>query len=627
MAQSDAKRARPTRWRAPAILLLVLAGSVLFWRAAEREHSRAEGERPPTRGSEDVPPLPPGPPAIAENSQPTPPDLEALQKVEQQAIATARKVGPAVVTVLSPAGAERRRQGRYWKSGSGVLISPDGLVLSQLHVSHLGPDGDDFSITHRPGERTVVFLADGREREAELLGANRTYDLSLLRLVDPGPYPFVPLDPERRVRTGDWVLKLGYPLRADPERLAPVRLGRVLGGVPEAFVTDCRMTGGDSGGPFFDLSGQLVGIINCGDAGIYAHFMGGWPEPFDLDPFSVVSAPRIATLLGALRKGDISPVGRRSHIASLQVAERLPPEEWAQGARIKGTATPLTAPLRDSVVQILNGGVPVALGTVVEGDGWVVTRATALPQKPRCRLPDGTEVETDVIGVDKACDLAVLKVRAPDLRPVRWADRFDQPAGTVVAVVGPGGAPITVGAVSVARREVRNPVAPAHDLPLRIEAGPLSFLGTPAAGGLVVDRAWDLARSAGLRPKDRVVSVGGVAVRAPENLAGCVATRLSGDLVSVEIVRDGKRLTLSLPLLPKRETNGESRRIDDLPVLVEYAPAGEPADCGGPLLDLNGRVLGVTVRHISYGGAAIPGDRVKSLVSDAQSGRLTGWGR
>ena len=124
---------------------------------------------------------------------------------------------------------------------------------------------EETSPTGSAGDRTTVILHDGRECPAELLGANRTHDVSLLRLLEPGPYPHVPIRATAPVEVGDWVLKIGHPLGYRKGRSAPVRLGRVICGTEEFFGTDCMLSGGDSGGPYFSLDGQLLGIMYGGD--------------------------------------------------------------------------------------------------------------------------------------------------------------------------------------------------------------------------------------------------------------------------------------------------------------------------------------------------------------------------
>jgi S1-C subfamily serine protease len=123
-----------------------------------------------------------------------------LPQLEEQVRRTAQAVLPTVVAIRNPVKKPSdvgRHQTNY---ASGVIITTDGIVLSQWHVSHwkVSEDGDgsmirDSSPSCTAGDRTTVIFHDGRECPAELLGANRTHDVSLLRLLEPGPYPHVPI--------------------------------------------------------------------------------------------------------------------------------------------------------------------------------------------------------------------------------------------------------------------------------------------------------------------------------------------------------------------------------------------------------------------------------------------------
>ena len=143
-----------------------------------------------------------------------------LPQLQERVRRTAQAVLPAVVAIRNPVQ-KPSEMGRHQKNyASGVIITADGIVLSQWHVSHwqVSKDGDgatiraDSSPTCSAGDRTTIILHDGRECPAELLGANRTHDVSLLRLIEPGPYPHVPIRTTASVEVGDWVLKIGHPL-------------------------------------------------------------------------------------------------------------------------------------------------------------------------------------------------------------------------------------------------------------------------------------------------------------------------------------------------------------------------------------------------------------------------------
>lgn len=133
-------------------------------------------------------------------------------------------------------------------SGSGVIISEEGLVLTAAHVSTAVK------------KKVTVILEDGTRLKAETLGLVADKDAAMLRITEPGKYPFVELDREATTRLGDWVFSLGHSGGFDKERGSVVRLGRLVRTASATFQSDCMLIGGDSGGPLFDLSGKLVGI-------------------------------------------------------------------------------------------------------------------------------------------------------------------------------------------------------------------------------------------------------------------------------------------------------------------------------------------------------------------------------
>jgi serine protease Do len=134
-------------------------------------------------------------------------------------------------------------------SGSGVVVSPDGLVLTAGHVVGM------------PDEQVDFVFPDGRKAHGRMLGINRELDCGMMKITSStGPWPYVTPAPADTLRPGDWVVALGQPGGLQPDRTPPVRLGRVLcldGGIVS---TDCTLVGGDSGGPLLDLQGRLVGI-------------------------------------------------------------------------------------------------------------------------------------------------------------------------------------------------------------------------------------------------------------------------------------------------------------------------------------------------------------------------------
>jgi serine protease Do len=161
-------------------------------------------------------------------------DLEAIQSALAKALPNARA---ATVAIEIKDG-----------SGSGVIISADGLVLTAAHVATAVK------------KNVTVVMEDGRKLKARTLGLVADNDAAMIQIIEPGPFPFVEIDRAETTRLGDWVFSLGHSGGFDKARGSVVRLGRLVRVAGSTFQSDCMLIGGDSGGPLFDLSGKLIGI-------------------------------------------------------------------------------------------------------------------------------------------------------------------------------------------------------------------------------------------------------------------------------------------------------------------------------------------------------------------------------
>ncbi len=161
-------------------------------------------------------------------------DLDAIQGALERALPTARA---ATVCIELDGG-----------SGSGVIVSAEGLVLTAAHVS----SGVKKKVT--------VVMEDGTRLKAETLGLVADSDAAMLQITEKGTYPFVEIDRKETTRLGDWVFSLGHSGGFDKERGSVVRLGRLVRIADSTFQSDCMLIGGDSGGPLFDLAGKMIAI-------------------------------------------------------------------------------------------------------------------------------------------------------------------------------------------------------------------------------------------------------------------------------------------------------------------------------------------------------------------------------
>jgi serine protease Do len=137
-------------------------------------------------------------------------------------------------------------------SGSGVIVSAEGLVMTAAHVaSGVGKD-------------VKVIMPDGTKLKAETLGLLSETDAALIQITEknPGgkPFPFVEINKTGDTKLGDWIFSLGHSGGFDKERGAVARIGRLVRVANTTIQTDGTLIGGDSGGPLFDMEGRLIGI-------------------------------------------------------------------------------------------------------------------------------------------------------------------------------------------------------------------------------------------------------------------------------------------------------------------------------------------------------------------------------
>ena len=136
--------------------------------------------------------------------------------------------------------------------GCGVIITQSGYVLTAAHVAM------------RPGKVANITLSNGRTVTGRTLGMNRNVDAGLMK-IDPGQnggkaWPHASLGNSKDLRPGMWCVATGHPGGYDPTRGPVARVGRILRTRLGAIETDCALIGGDSGGPLFDISGQLIAV-------------------------------------------------------------------------------------------------------------------------------------------------------------------------------------------------------------------------------------------------------------------------------------------------------------------------------------------------------------------------------
>jgi S1-C subfamily serine protease len=158
-------------------------------------------------------------------------------------------VGPSVVRLDT-----RRADGKRIGSGSGFLVSPDGLVVTNAHVVDAARTAE-------------VSTLDGGKFSARILGRDLDTDLSLARIEENATFPAARLGDSKALRRGQLVVAIGNPLGFDASVTAGIvsALGRSLSSrngrmIEDVIQTDAALNPGNSGGPLVSSLGEVIGV-------------------------------------------------------------------------------------------------------------------------------------------------------------------------------------------------------------------------------------------------------------------------------------------------------------------------------------------------------------------------------
>jgi S1-C subfamily serine protease len=228
------QRARLERRSAPALALLpLLIGLGLFAPAfgqqAPQQPQISDQQAQPTqifeKPSEAI-----GPAQTA--SSPS--------EISRAFINAAKRVKPSVVHI---------NVGTRGANGSGVIVSPDGYILTNNHVASAAYE-------------LRVKLSDGRQLTARRIGVDSRTDLALIK-VEAQNLPSATLGDSSKLEQGEWVIALGSPFGLEQTMTAGIvsAIGRKFGGPYDNFIqTDASINPGNSGGALVNMNGEVIGI-------------------------------------------------------------------------------------------------------------------------------------------------------------------------------------------------------------------------------------------------------------------------------------------------------------------------------------------------------------------------------
>lgn len=312
-----------------------------------------------------------------------------------------------------------------------------------------------------------------------------------------------------------------------------------------------------------------------------------------------------------------NPVGQWLRRLSLS---RLPGEFERGHASVTGAFRGIAAPASPWTVRILSDDQQTALGMVVREDGYILTKASELSGKLACLFSDGVRLPARKVAEKADCDLALLLVNRQRLPVPQWASSAELPLGSWLVTTGPESLPIAIGVVS-APPQASAPPQPILGVRMyRVERGVRVNQVIPGTG----------AHRAGIRAGDVIASINGRVAETPDTITEIVQQLQPGDKVHLSVLREQSPLTLDAFIGDKGRLGGFeqaelmdslggplSRRRAGFPSVIQHDSIVRPRECGGPVLDLDGQVVGVNIARVSRVATyALPASVVRPVVEE-----------
>ncbi len=368
--------------------------------------------------------------------------------------------------------------------GSGFIISPDGLIMTNAHVVK--------------GAKTVtVKLTDRREFKAKVLGLDTKTDIAVLK-IDARNLPTVPIGSSQNLRAGDWVLAIGSPFGFENTVTAGVvsAKGRSLpddSSVP--FIqTDVAVNPGNSGGPLFNARGEVVGI----NSQIYSRSGGFQGVSFSIP---IELAMHIEQQIVAHGKVDHARLGVTIQQVNQDFANsfKLPKPEGALVAQVEKGSAADKAGLKPGDVVLRANGQPI----VDSGD----LPASIALAKPGDKLQ--MQVWRDGHTDDITATLQGMKPASEDVAQAGAAEG---------------------GKLGLALRQLQ----------------PQEQREAHVKGGLLVEQVAGAAAAAGVQPGDVVLSINGQPATSVDQVRNVL--KKADKSVALLIQRDGQQVFVPVPL-------------------------------------------------------------------------------
>ncbi len=369
--------------------------------------------------------------------------------------------------------------------GSGFIVSADGYILTNAHV-----------VDH--ADEVMVRLTDRREYKAKVVGADKQSDVALIKIEAKG-LPTVKIGDSRAAKVGEWVVAIGSPYGFDNSVSAGIvsAKGRSL---PDSsytpFIqTDVAVNPGNSGGPLFNLAGEVIGI----NSQIYSR-SGGYQGISFAIPIEV--AMKVKDQLARTGHVNRGRLGVTVQEVNATLADSFGLDR-PRGALVSSV---------DASSPAEKGGIQVG-DIILKYDGNVIERSADLPALVADKGP-GARATVEVWRKGGAKSLTVATGEAKDKEQVA----SNEPNAATGGRLGLAVRPLT--------REERGQ--------------------NNGRGGLVVEQVSGAAERAGVQPGDLVLALNGTPVQSVEQLREQAAK--SGKHVALLVQRNDRQLFVPIEL-------------------------------------------------------------------------------
>lgn len=276
-----------------------------------------------------------------------------------------------------------------------------------------------------------------------------------------------------------------------------------------------------------------------------------------------------------------------------------------------------------STVQLSVRGTQVALGAIVDGEGWIATKASQLPSPAQissgrrivCKLSNGEEYPATVEAIRQDIDVAVLRIQANRLPAVDW--ELDVPArGNWLATTDLYSLPAAVGVASAGLQTIEKSRAVLGVILSSSSNGARVQSILPTSG----------ASEAGLQEQDDIISVNGFSINSHDSFLRFVKDGYGGQTLDLVVLRGERKLQVTARLMDlseelldetEMEVSGQiSHRATGFDRVLMHDTVLHPNQCGGPIVNLDGKVIGLNIARAGRVSTyALPSSVVQPIIS------------